>query len=102
MTRGMRLLAGLPGLLRRPVSGATARAVLRLRLETRSADFLALVRGAIFDRPGSPYRRLLALAGCEYPDLERLVLRAGAEAALSTLARHGVFLTTEEAKAGGW
>jgi hypothetical protein len=94
----MRLLTGLTGLFRRPVSGATARAVLRQRLETRSADFLALVRGAIFNRPASPYRRLLALAGCEYPDVERLVLRDGVEAALSTLARHGVFLTTEEAK----
>lgn len=95
---GLRLLVGLPGLLRQPMSAAPARDVLRARFETRSADFLALARDAVFGRPGSPYRRLLAVAGCAYADLERLVLHDGVESALSTLARHGVFLTTDEAK----
>jgi hypothetical protein len=96
--RALRLLAGLPGLVDQPVRAAWARAVLRSRLETRQADLLTLLRRAVFARPESPYHRLFTLAGCEYPDVERLVRREGVESALASLARHGVFLTTDEAK----
>jgi hypothetical protein len=64
--RGVRLVARLPGLLRQPMSGPTARAALRSRQETRSADFLALLRRAAFGQAASPYARLLAMAGCAY------------------------------------
>jgi hypothetical protein len=80
------------------VSGSTARAVLQSRREARPADFLALVRRAVFDRPGSPYRRLFGLVGCAYADLERMVARDGVEATLGRLAAGGVFLTVDEAK----
>jgi hypothetical protein len=80
------------------VSLPAARAVLRARRETRGRDFLALVRRAILDRPASPYARLLALAGCAYADLERMVAGEGVEATLARLAGHGVFLTVDEAK----
>lgn len=96
--RGVRLVARLPGLLRRPVSGPTARAALRSRQEARSADFLTLVRRAAFGQAASPYARLLAMAGCAYADLERMVAQDGVESTLARLARHGVFLTVDEAK----
>ncbi len=96
--RGARLLARLPGLLRRPIDAPTARAVLRSRRETREADFLALVRRAAFGQAASPYRRLFALAGCAYADLERMVPRDGVESTLRRLADQGVFLTVDEAK----
>jgi hypothetical protein len=96
--RGARLLASLPWLVRLPMKGPAARAVLRSRRDSRAADFLALVRRAVFGHAQSPYRRLLALAGCTYDDLERMVVRDGVEATLARLAACGVFLTVDEAK----
>ena len=95
--REVRLVARLPGLFRRPVSGPTARAALRSRQEARSADFLTLARAAL-GQAASPYARLLAMAGCAYADLEHMVAHDGVESTLVRLARHGVFLTVDEAK----
>jgi hypothetical protein len=95
---GARLLRRLPAFLRRPVSAEDAGAVLRDRLLRREADFLALVEHAVFGDRGSPYRRLLARAGCEYGDLERLVRQRGVEGTLSVLFHAGVYLTADELK----
>ncbi|MBI4574491.1 MAG: hypothetical protein HY713_14535 [candidate division NC10 bacterium] len=95
---GARLLWRLPAFLRRPVSLDEARATLRRRLVQREADFLRLMKRAIYEYPRSPYRPLLALAGCEYGDLERLVTQDGVEGALQVLYRRGVFLTVDEFK----
>jgi hypothetical protein len=75
-----------------------ARRILERRLAGRAADFLALTRGAVFANPVSPYRWLFAQAGCEYGDLERLVLGEGLEGALGALFQRGVFLTVDEFK----
>lgn len=93
-----RFLRKLPGFLRSPLSFDEAHAILRRRLERRHADFLELVRGAIYAVEQNPYRQLLRLAGCEYGDLERLVQGEGLEGALSRLFRHGVYLTVDEQK----
>ncbi len=93
-----RFLARLPAFLRKPVSITEARAIVRQRLAQREADFLALLRRAVYAHPASPYRELLRLAGCEYGDLERLVVQDGIESALRTLYRDGVYLTVEEFK----
>ncbi len=74
---GARFLQKLPSFLRHPLRLDEARAILRGRLERREADFLALVHGTIYANPASPYRRLLAMAGGEYGDLERLVQTDG-------------------------
>jgi hypothetical protein len=84
--------------LRQPVGLEEARATLRSRLARREADFLALAQRTIFANPLSPYRRLLALAGCDEGDLTRLVRNDGLESALGTLWRHGVYLTIDEFK----
>jgi hypothetical protein len=93
-----RFLGSLPGFLRRPVGSAGARATLGRRIESREPDFLALVRRAVYGHAASPYRRLLRAAGCEYPDLERLVAREGVDGALRLLHRQGVYLTVDEFK----
>ncbi len=93
-----RFLARLPAFLRTPIPIPEARAILRRRLAQREADFLTLLRRAVYAHPASPYRRLLRLAGCEYGDLERLVGQDGVESALRTLYRTGVYLTVEEFK----
>ena len=98
LTMGTRLVGGLTAYLRNPLTLVEARAILRQRLETREADFLALARGAVFAARSSPYRALLQWAGCEYGDLERLVRRDGVEATLQALLRQGVYLTVDEFK----
>jgi hypothetical protein len=75
-----------------------ARTQLAGALETREARFLDMIRTHVYDRPRSPYRRLLELAGCTYTDLQALVRREGLEGALRELARHGVYLTAAEFK----
>jgi hypothetical protein len=100
--RDLRTAAGflsrLPRYLHHPVTVAEARAALRQRLDRRDSDFLALVRRAVYENPGSPYRTLLAAAGCEYGDLERLIVRDGLESTLRALLRAGVYLTVSELK----
>jgi len=95
---GARFVSRLPSFLRHPLTLKEARQALRERLERREADFLVIVRRAVYEHPGSPYRDLLNLAGCEYGDLERLVTQDGVEGALRTLFRHGVYLTVDEFK----
>ncbi|MBI3998030.1 MAG: hypothetical protein HY355_03275 [Armatimonadetes bacterium] len=95
---GARLLLRLPVFLRTPVTPERAREVLRRRLERREADFLTLVHHAVYQNPGSPFRQLLELAGCEYRDLEKLVTQEGIEGALRILCRNGVYLTVDEFK----
>nr|MBA2449283.1 hypothetical protein [Chloroflexota bacterium] len=63
---GARFLWSLPGFLRHPIGPEQARAMLRRRLERREPDFLGVVKWAIYEHAGSPYRELLGLAGCEY------------------------------------
>ena len=94
----LRFAAQLHGFLRHPMSAEELRGILRMRLERRDADFLTLARQVIYDNPESPYRALLALAGCEWEDVARLVGQNGIEGALRILLRHGVYLTVEEFK----
>ena len=56
------------------------------------------MREGVYRRGVSPYRRLLAAAGCEYGDLERLVRQEGVDGALLALLRHGVYVTLDEFK----
>jgi hypothetical protein len=98
VAEGARLLWRLPAFMRKTIDPAEARSVLRCRFERRGPDFLALMRRAVYDAAGNPYRWLLDLAGCEHGDLTRLVDHEGVEGALRTLLRHGVYLTVDEFK----
>lgn len=93
-----RFAADLGPLLRRAPTAHEARALLEERVRHRDRDFLALTRLAIFGHGASPYRALLRIAGCEYPDLEQLVRGEGLDGALHRLARAGVYLTQDEFK----
>lgn len=95
------LLWRLPAFLRGAPTTEEARQTLARRLGRREAAFLALAERAVYANPGSPYRRLLAWAGCERPDLERLerlVRTEGLEGALEALCRQGVYLSVDELK----
>lgn len=86
----------LPVLLRRPIGLDQAKATIANRRRNRTADFLALVKKAIYENPHSPYLRLLKASGCEFGDLAKLVNRNGVEGALGVLLRRGVYLTVDE------
>ena len=60
---GARLLAELPAFLRRPIDVGEAEALVRQRLASREAGFLALLRHAVYPHAESPYRKLLEQAG---------------------------------------
>lgn len=98
LVTGVRLLRALPAFLRHPVETDDARATVRRRLERRQQDFLDVAARLIYRNPASPYRPLLAHAGCEYGDLAQLVTRDGVEGALHALLRAGVYVTVEEFK----
>jgi hypothetical protein len=74
---GARLLRALPTFLRHPVGSDEALGTVRRRLERRERDFLDVAARLIYGNPDSPYRPLLARAGCEYGDLAKLVVGEG-------------------------
>jgi hypothetical protein len=67
-------------------------------VKCRQERFLSKLKRTVFGNPRSPYRRLLAAAGCEFGDVQRLVAAEGVEGALSVLARSGVYVSYEEFK----
>jgi len=88
----------LRSFLREPVTPAFGREVIRRRLDGRPGSFLALMRQTVYGNPASPYLPLLRFAGCEYGDLERLVLTGGLEPSLQRLYEAGVYVSVEEVK----
>ena len=93
-----RLTRDVPGFVRRPLDLEGARRLVCLALDTRQQRFLDLVDRAVYGDERSPYRRLLAHAGCERGDLHALVAAEGVEGALRSLADRGVYVTFDELK----
>lgn len=94
----VRLAGAMPGRLRRPLTPELAELRLREQMGARAENFLSAARRLIYDHPGSPYHRLLAWAGCAYPDLEAEVRARGLEPTLLRLRDAGVAVTLEEFK----
>jgi len=95
---GIRLVRGLPSILRDPLDIERAHNILERRFVDRESNFLKFVRRAVYENPKSPYLEMLAIAGCEYGDLERLLEDRGLEGAIQELFRQGVYLTIDEFK----
>jgi hypothetical protein len=97
--RGMLLLVSdLRKFLRERITPEQAEEEIKRAVESRQENFLELLRTKVYERPSSPYLKLLKIAGCEYSDLRTEVLRYGVEAALRRLAGEGVYLTSDEFK----
>lgn len=79
-----------------PLSPEDALACMRRGLAERESMFLSTLAGAVFAIPGSPYRKLLANAGIELGDLERLVGEAGLEGTAARLHDAGVYISIDE------
>ncbi|MFN8522215.1 MAG: hypothetical protein U0821_03825 [Chloroflexota bacterium] len=93
-----RLARDLPRALRNPIARASAVADLRKRLAARESTFLRSVYVLVYRQPRSPYRALLAHAGCSLLDLRAVVNHEGLDAALARLATAGVYITFDEWK----
>jgi hypothetical protein len=87
-------LCGLRSFLNSRLSYAQARAAVARRLEQREQQFLGLAHG----NASSPYRPLLAHAGCEYQDMVSAVGRGGLEGCLRRLLDAGVRISFDEFK----
>jgi hypothetical protein len=92
----LRFAAGLAGYLRRPIGVEAARSEIAERMASREESFLDLARRAIYDNPGSPYRRLLIHAGIELADLTRMTRELGLKETLGRLYDAGVYVSFEE------
>ena len=84
--------------MRTRVTPESAAESVRRNLGERESNFLTTARIGIFANPASPYRPLLAQAGCEFGDLQQMVRTRGLERALRTLRDAGVYFTFEEFK----
>jgi hypothetical protein len=91
-------LRALPAFLRRRITPAEARAAVRERMDRREANLLDTLDRGVWGNVRSPYRALLAAAGCERGDVERLVRQEGVDGALAKLRAAGVYVTFEEFK----
>lgn len=93
-----RFLAAIPALVCERVTMDEARGIVRERLATREARFLAQLERSVYGNPKSPYLALLRRAGCEAGDVGRAVRTDGLEATLSRLRAEGVYVTFDEFK----
>lgn len=86
--------------LKDPITLEQSRRVIENRLTNKSNNLLTIAQKTIYENIGgnSPYLPMLKMAGCEYGDLERMVLSDGIEAALGKLSDAGVYISIEEFK----
>ena len=92
------LTAALPRYFREQITVQQAEEEIKRLLDNRVERFFELIRTRIYERPDSPYLKLLKHAGCEFSDLHAQVCRHGLEGALVQLAKEGVYLTSDEFK----
>jgi hypothetical protein len=92
------LIASLRKFFRDPLTIERAEEEIRNGLQTREKRFLEVMRARVYERPNSPYLKLLKVAGCDFVDLQTHVQSHGLERTLEHLANEGVYLTSEEFK----
>jgi len=88
----------LPEFFRERVTVQQAEDEIKRALDRRHESFLELAKAQIYERPNSPYLKLLEIAGCDFSDLRAQVRRYGLEATLERLAGEGVYVTADEFK----
>jgi hypothetical protein len=93
-----KFLGGLHRLVRRRMSVAEALSILQHRLQNREANFLTSLERSVYANPRSPYRSLLAMAGCTIDDVRDLLKKEGLEGTLQRLRAEGVYVSFEEFK----
>lgn len=98
MTGLSRFAFAVRGVLAETVSVDDSVRAIETGVRLRRERFLQMLERAVYPNPRSPYRALLAAAGCGPGDVERLVSAEGLDEALAVLARAGVRVSYEEFK----
>ena len=93
-----RLYRGMERFLEEKLTLEQCVSLVRANTARREENFLDFVRASVFSYPDSPYLALLAHAGIEAGDLERLVRQEGLDSALGILRNEGVYVAAEEFK----
>ncbi|MBN1367349.1 MAG: hypothetical protein JW967_05440 [Dehalococcoidales bacterium] len=93
-----RLASDLHNFLRDTIDIENSKKLIATQLLNRERNFLNMVQTGIYQNPGSPYIKLLQMAGCEFGDIESLVKKEGIETTLKHLLADGVYLSWEEFK----
>lgn len=94
----LRYTRGLPAFLRHPLTPAQCAELIRRRMASRSASFLALAERGIFQNPGGPYLPLFQRSGIDLAELTRRTSQLGVEGALQSLFDAGIFMELAEFK----
>lgn len=89
---------GLRKFLQKPIGLEQSKEIIRQGLKERQKNLLELIKRTVYENPKSPYFKLLNLAGCEYGDVEKMILCDGVEFALEKLRIAGVYISLEEFK----
>ena len=93
-----RFITGMPAFLKQRITPDSARATIKVRLQSREKNFLDILERAVFSRSESPYVFLFKDAGCEPGDIRRMVSDNGVDAALAELYTAGVRVSFDELK----
>lgn len=93
-----RFARGARRFLKRPLTAEDCRRIVADAQDKREANFLLLLRLAIYGNQRSPYRKLLEHAGIEYGDVEADVRANGVEAATARLYDAGIRISLDEFK----
>jgi hypothetical protein len=93
-----KFLGGLPRLVRRRMKVPEALSIIQNRLQNREANFLTSLERGVYRNARSPYRSLLAMAGCTIDDVRELLQNEGLDGTLQSLRSDGVYVSFEEFK----
>jgi hypothetical protein len=98
ITKYSRLAWDLRTFLKHRITLEDSKRVIAERLQNRERNFLNLIEKGVYENSGSPYLKLLKLAGCEFGDMQKSVNGDGIEATLNKLLAEGVYISWEEFK----
>ncbi len=94
----VRFCSGLVPFLSEPLNPVQCRMRVADAFAIRNKSFLHLIKRGIFENSKSPYRKLFGYYGCEFGDVEKLILSVGIEETLDLLYEEGVRITLDEFK----
>jgi len=94
----VRACRGLRNFFKESLSIEDAVEKVSKKRESRSEDFLGIVKRAVYENEDSPFLKLLKSANFEFSDVKSLVDSRGVEGALRELAEEGVYVGINEFK----
>ncbi len=94
----VRACSGLRNFFKERLSIEDAVGKVSKKCESRSEDFLDIVKKAVYENEDSPFLKLLKSANLRFSDVKSLVDSRGVEGALRELAEEGAYVRIDEFK----